>query len=112
MASRKQKHGHCVREDGKRHETPTYCSWRAMKGRCNHVSNNRYYAYGARGIKVCARWMQSFENFLKDMGERPSGMTLDRKDNDGDYTPKNCRWADAKTQASTQRKRQRATPSL
>jgi hypothetical protein len=73
--------------------SPTYRSWQHMKRRCCEVTHHNYYRYGARGIKVCDRWLESFENFLADMGIRPEGTTLDRKDGTKDYTPDNCRWA-------------------
>lgn len=79
-------------------ETPTYKSWEAMKRRCLNTNQPAYAKYGGRGITVCTKWLK-FENFLKDMGERPKGMTLDRINNDGNYEPANCRWASAETQA-------------
>jgi len=71
----------------------TYRSWRLMLGRCYNPSNNKYKLYGKRGVRVCARWRTSFESFLADMGERPQGTTLDRKDSTGHYTPSNCKWS-------------------
>jgi hypothetical protein len=80
----------------------TWGSWTAMKGRCLRKKHHAYARYGGRGIKICERW-NNFENFLADMGERPLGTTLDRINADGNYEPKNCRWADWKTQGSSRR---------
>lgn len=73
-------------------KTRTYKSWQSMKDRCLNPKATRYSEYGAKGITVCDRWLV-FENFLADMGERPAGKTLDRKDNKKGYEPANCRWA-------------------
>lgn len=86
--------------------TPTYNSWAGMRARCGNDGNQDYRNYGGRGIKVCDRW-DKFENFLSDMGEKPSSAySLDRIDNEGNYTPKNCRWATSKEQCANRRLKQ------
>lgn len=72
-------------------ETIEYTSWHAMKQRCTNKNHKRYHNYGGRGITFDPRWAR-FNEFLKDMGECPEGMTLDRRNNDGNYNKDNCRW--------------------
>lgn len=78
--------------------SPTYRSWKSMLDRCRLPSAQSYRHYG-RGITVCGEWLV-FDSFLRDMGERPVGTTLDRIDVNGNYELENCRWADAETQGS------------
>lgn len=85
-------------------KTPTYRCWLGIKKRCCNLKEPAYYKYGGRGIIVCERWINSFENFLADVGERPSSLhSLDRIDNDGNYEPGNVRWATSSEQARNRR---------
>jgi hypothetical protein len=92
------KHGHAR----KRKRTSEYMTWEGMKERCNNPNRDTYKYYGGRGIKVCERW-NDFQNFLEDMGPRPDGLTLERKNNNGNYEPSNCCWATRQKQTRNRR---------
>ena len=82
-------------------------TWQSIQQRCYNKNDDHYKNYGGRGIKVCSRWIDSFLNFYDDMGRRPEGKSIDRINNDGDYTPENCKWSTPKEQRNNQRPRNR-----
>ena len=86
---------------------PTHESWRGMIERCKNPLHRQWAYYGGRGIKVCDRWAESFKAFREDMGERPSGTTIDRINNDQGYEPGNCRWATFRQQRLNQKRTRR-----
>ena len=83
-------------------QTYTYSSWQHMINRCYNPDNTNYPHYGGRGITVCEEWRE-YLNFLRDMGERPEGLSIDRIDNDKGYSKENCRWATQQQQRSNTR---------
>lgn len=89
------KHGQCRRT----HTSKEYMIWASMIRRCHVKTDKGYAKYGGRGIKVCERWRESFENFFVDMGSKPEGFSIDRKDNNKGYSPDNCKWSTATEQA-------------
>jgi hypothetical protein len=90
---RKPRHGHARRG----RETRTYQAWQNMIARCEKPQNRAYARYGGVGVRVCAEW-HTFDVFVRDMGECPEGLTLDRVDGSMGYEPGNCRWATTKEQ--------------
>lgn len=97
LAKRRHKHGQS--------QTRTYQSWVMARFRCISSKHPKYPDYGGRGIKMCDRWLNSFENFLADMGERPEGLSLEREDVNGHYEPGNCKWATQSEQSLNRRDR-------
>lgn len=94
----------CCNKTHGMYQSITYKSWIGMKSRCNNPTDDKYHNYGGRGIRVCDEWVNSFETFLSDMGERPSKKyTLDRIEVNGDYKKSNCRWATSIEQANNKR---------
>lgn len=88
---------------------PLYGTWALMIVRCTVPGADGFKNYGGRGIKVCERWMNSFEAFIADVGERPAGYTLDRIDPNGNYEPNNCKWSSRSEQQRNTRRARFAT---
>lgn len=90
-------------------KTQAYASWVGARRRCTDETCEAYENYGGRGIQMCDRWLDDFEAFLQDMGDRPEGYTLDRIDVNGNYEPENCRLVTMTTQIVNRRKTRRNT---
>ncbi len=86
-------------------KTRTFRIWMGMKQRCYNSNNKDFHYYGGRGIKVCDRWLNSFENFYVDMGECPKGLCIDRIETNSGYKPENCRWTNMTVQANNRNAR-------
>ena len=80
--------------------TRSHTAWINMQERCLNPNHSSYHRYGGRGVQICKRWLETFQNFYDDMGDPPEGMSLDRIDVEGDYEPGNCRWATSEEQAN------------